>query len=73
MDADTRRKLDELRSDYRAVVGSPFSHFFCPIVFLDEDVDLCRAHIVNRAFPESSRSWTVQRTDVDNFYGSTFE
>jgi hypothetical protein len=42
-------------------------------VFRDEDVDLCRAHLVNRAFPESNRSWTVQRTDVDNFYGRIFE
>lgn len=73
MDPATRRKLDELRSDYEAVVGSPFSHFYCPIVCRDEDVDLCRAHIVNRAFPESSRNWTVQRTDVDNFYGRIFE
>jgi hypothetical protein len=73
MDSATGQKLDELRSDYQAVVGSPFSHFYCPIVLQDEDVDLCRAHIVNRAFPESSRNWTVQRTDVDSFYGRIFE
>ena len=73
MDSDTRRKLDELRSDYQTVVGSPFSHFYCPIVFRDEDVELCQAHIVNRAFPKSSNNWTVQRTDVDNFYGHCFE
>jgi hypothetical protein len=73
MDSATRRKLDELRSDYQTVAGSPFSHFYCPIVFRDEDVDLCQAHIVNRAFSESSRNWTVQRKDVDNFYGGIFE
>ncbi len=73
MDSATEQKLSELRSDYQAVVGSPFSHFYCPIVFQDEHVDLCRAHVVNRAFPESSRRWTVQRADVDNFYGSIFE
>jgi hypothetical protein len=39
----------------------------------DEDVDLCQAHIVNRAFPQSGRNWTVQRKDVDNFYGGIFE
>ena len=34
---------------------------------------LCKAHIVNQAFEDSSRSWTVQRADVDSFYGSVFE
>ena len=65
--------LDLLRADYRAVTGSPFSHFYCPILFRDEDVELCRAHIVNRAFPNSNKTWTVQRADVDNFYGGMFE
>ncbi len=73
MNSEIERKLEELRSDYRQVVGSTFSHFFCPILFRDDDVDLCRAHIVNRAFPDSDRRWTVQRADVDNFYGSSFE
>src|SRR5580704_2185680 len=73
MDSATRRKLDELRSDYQTVVGKPFSHFYCPIVFRDEDVELCQGHIVNRAFPKSGRNWTVQRRDVDNFYGHYFE
>jgi hypothetical protein len=65
--------LDLLRADYPAVTGSPFSHFYCPILFRDEDVELCRAHIVNRAFPDSNKTWTVQRADVDNFYGGMFE
>jgi hypothetical protein len=68
-----RYKLDELRSDYRTVVGTPFWHFCCPILFRDEEVDLCRAHIVPGAFPNSDRRWTVQRKDVDNFYGRCFE
>ena len=34
---------------------------------------LCKAHIINLAFADSSRDWTVQRKDVDNFYGSVFE
>lgn len=55
------------------VIGQPFSHFFCPVLFRDEDSPLCQAHIVNVAFPESSRRWTLQRQDVDNFYGSVFE
>jgi hypothetical protein len=73
MNADFQSRLDELRLDYRHVRGEPFSYFFCPILFNDEDAPLCEAHIVNLAFPDSSRAWTVQRRDVDNFYGSAFE
>ena len=36
-------------------------------------MELCQAHIINSAFPNSSRVWTIQRKDVDNFYGSGFE
>ena len=73
MDTTMEQKLNVMRSDYRAVAGSSFSHFYCPILFRDDAVDLCRAHIVNRAFPESSRNWTIQREDIDNFFGSVFE
>ena len=73
MDHEVEHKLEMLRSDYREVTGKPFSRFFCPILFRDEDVALGRAHIVNSAFPDSCRRWTVQRSDVDNFYGSAFE
>jgi hypothetical protein len=73
MSPEMEQKLKELRSDYEARVGKPFSHFYCPILFRDEVVDLCKAHIVNTAFPDSVRSWTIQRADVDNFYGSRFE
>ena len=73
MDPSTKQKLEELRSDYEIVNGRPFSHFYCPILFRDEDVGLCQGHIVNRAFPGSSRAWIVQREDVDNFFGSIFE
>jgi hypothetical protein len=73
MDHAVQQKLERLRSDYQEVAGKPFLHFFCPTLFRDEDVALCRAHIVNAAFPGSSRNWTVQRADVDNFYGRAFE
>jgi hypothetical protein len=43
MDTAIGQKLNILRSDYQTVVGKPFSHFYCPILFLDEDVDLCCA------------------------------
>lgn len=67
------RKLDALRADYAAVTGSPFSAFYCPFLFRDEDVDLCRAHLVNQAFSGASKRWTIQRKDVDGFFGSAFE
>jgi hypothetical protein len=67
------QKLTSLRSDFQNHFGGPCSHFYCPILFRDEDVDLCKAHIVNAAFPDSTRNWTVQRADVDSFYGSAFE
>ena len=73
MNSATARKLHELRSDYHTVVGIPFSHFYCPILFCDEEVPLSQGHVVNRAFPGSSTNWTVQRTDVDSFYGRVFE
>lgn len=66
-------RLRELREDYVAVTGHPFKYFHCPILWSDEDVELCRGHIVNQAFATSDRTWTVQRADVDSFYGSLFE
>lgn len=68
-----KSKLQELRADYTQVKGQPFTHFYCPVLFKDEDVPLCQAHIINHFFPDSSRDWTVQRSDVDSFYGSKFE
>ena len=62
-----------LNADYECVVGSPFRHFFCPILYRDEDTQLCRAHVINKAFRDSDRSWTIQRADVDAYYGSLFE
>jgi len=73
MNFQVQTKLDQLREDYEQVRGYPFTHFFCPILFRDEDTPLCKAHIINRAFPSSSRKWTIQRKDVDEFYGSNFE
>ena len=66
-------RLAQLRADYADVAGRPFSSFFCPILFVDQDVELCRAHIINLGFPGSSPEWTIQRRDVDVFFGSVFE
>jgi hypothetical protein len=43
------------------------------MLFRDEDSELCRAHIVNQAFVGASRRWTIQRKDVDGFFGAFFE
>jgi hypothetical protein len=73
MPKDLQTKLETMRGDYAEVTGSSFSHFYCPIVFRDEPADLCRAHIVNQSYLGSGDQWTVQRADVDNFYGGMFE
>jgi len=62
-----------LRHDYKAVTGAPFRHFFCPLLYRDEDVELCEAHIVNQAVADSPRATTVQRKDIDSWFGSMFE
>jgi hypothetical protein len=67
------RRLDALRQDFAQIAGRPFNHFFCPFLFVDEETELCKAHVVNAAFAASSRRWTLQRKDVDNFFGSMIE
>ncbi|MHB0981024.1 MAG: hypothetical protein ACYC5Q_13325 [Thermoleophilia bacterium] len=66
------KKLRRLNTNYADVTGRAFAHFFCPILFRDEEAELCKAHIINVAF-KGRKPWTVQRKDVDNFYGSMFE
>jgi hypothetical protein len=73
MNASDLKKLAALRSDYGSTTGCPFDAFYCPILFRDDDVELCRAHLVNQAFANASRRWTIQRKDVDGFYGAFFE
>lgn len=73
MSDDLTIKLEKLRVDFEKNQGHPFNHFFCPILFRDEEVELCKAHIVNEAFPNTARAWTVQRKDIDGFYGRNFE
>ena len=73
MNESFKQTLDELNADYTQIKDQPFSHFFCPILFRDEIVTLCEAHIINQSFPDAPRTWTIQRKDVDNFYGAYFE
>jgi len=72
METAVAKKIQDLNADYSAVAGKPVTHFFCPILYRDEKVPLCKAHLVNTAFG-GPKKWTVQRKDVDNFYGSIFE
>ena len=73
MDIAGEKQLAKLKEDYNTVAGGPWNHFVCPMLHVDEDVPLIRAHVINKAFPNSDRSWTVQREDVDSFFGSRFE
>ncbi len=73
MNENFQQKLDVLNADYTQIKGQPFFHFFCPVLFKDENVPLCEAHIINQAFPDAPSDWTIQRKDVDNFYGAYFE
>ena len=73
MNKQIKNRLAGLNTDYESVFGSPSHHFFCPILYRDEKTELCQAHVINKSFRKSDRSWTIQRADVDSFYGSVFE
>lgn len=73
MRPSVKSKIRRLRADYARATGKPFVYFFCPVLFKDENAELCVAHVVPKAFPHSPRAWTVQRKDVDSFYGTNFE
>ena len=66
-------ELERLRRDLVAATGQPFRHFLCPLLLVDEPAPLCKGHIVNQAFSDASGRWTIQRRDVDNFYGAVAE
>jgi len=73
MNSKAKKKLEVLRADYCSIVGRQFNHFYCPILFRDVATSLCRAHIINSGFRNSDRTWTIQREDVDNFFGAFVE
>lgn len=73
MNFKLRSCLASLKVDYASIVGAPFEHFFCPFLFRDEDVTLCKGHVLNQAFGVGKGKWTVQREDVESFFGSRFE
>lgn len=73
MRLNVRERLEKQNQDFFSVTGSPIGHFFCPYLHVDEPAELCKAHTVNSAFGGCDRSWSVQRADLDNFYGAMFE
>jgi hypothetical protein len=70
---DVEQALEKLRADHESVHAEPFQHFSCPILLKDEVATLCAGHVVNAAFPNTTRTRVLQREDVDNFYGSAVE
>ena len=73
MNTHIRKRLEQLKADYESVSNRPWRFFFCPILHRDEETELCAGHVINQAQEDADRSWTVQRKDVDNHYGTLFE
>jgi hypothetical protein len=69
-DQELDQRIEECKADYEAYTGNPCNHFVCPILGRDDDVELCRGHMVARG---SADIWVPQRKDVDNFFGSVVE
>ena len=63
--------VEELREDFESVTGKPVDYFYCPILRVDEDVPLTNGHVVPKSV--GGKSKVLQRTDVDNGFGSFFE
>ena len=68
-----KHRLVQLNNDYKELTGSGFRYFYCPILLEDLETELCDAHIINKSFRDSDRTMTIQRSDVDSFFGSHFE
>lgn len=66
MNVKLANELGILRADYENLRGYPFSLFYCPILYKDEDVELCKAHIINQAFPNTSRCAYLENQDGYN-------
>ena len=73
MKTQTQKCLEQLRDDYESVSGRPWRFYYCLILHRDEETELCAGHIINQALEDADRSWTVQRKDVDNLFGTLFE
>ena len=63
--------IEDFRADFESVRGKPFEHFYCPILHVDEQAALTKGHIVPECL--GGKSKVLQRTDIDNGFGSFFE
>ena len=66
-----RTVIARLNADFESVRGEPFQYFYCPILHVDENVQLTRGHIIPKSL--GGKSTVLQRADVDNRFGSFFE
>jgi len=67
------RHLEPLRADYVKFMGKPFEHYHCPLLWRDEDVEVCLGHIISKTWPNCCRAVVPQRGDIDHWYGSIAE
>src|SRR5262249_45912382 len=70
---EIRENLAPLQADYTKAYGSPFAHFYCPLLCQDEDVELCMGHVISKSWKNCCRAMVVQRGDIDHWYGSIAE
>lgn len=66
------KAIKPLRESYAAEFGTDWKHFHCPILFREDDVELCMGHVVSQGL-HSSKKTVPQRKDVDNLFGKTVE
>jgi hypothetical protein len=70
---EVKQHLGPLRADYAKVTGTPFEHFYCPLLCRDEGVEVCMGHVISKTWPNCCRSVVPQRGDIDHWYGSIAE
>jgi hypothetical protein len=70
---DTAKRLPSHQANFNWVTGKSFNYFFCPILHVDQQAELCMGHVINDACPDSFGGRVVQRKDVDSWYGRVFE
>lgn len=69
-----KREKAKLLQSFKEANGGSFNHFFCPMLWADEDVELLRGHVFNQSFGEAKEGKTVlQRCDTDQFFAKHFE
>ena len=64
-------ELERWRADFESATGASFRYFFCPILHIDEDVELAQGHVVPKSL--GGVSTVLQRSDVDSNFGTFFE